>query len=482
VKYKRVVIIDPLPDDVFLEIFDICLRDPNMFVTKHPVQRMREWLILAHVCQRWRRIIFASPRRLDLYLSCIRGTPVRQNLDYWPLIFPLDIDYPGPVSCSDPIPGDDDNIVAALTHTDRIHHVKIYASSSLFRKVATVMQESFPVLTRLNLTWDPEDLPSTLPVFLPQGFLSGSAPHLKHFYLSGVSFSRFPTLLLSASNLLTLQLDDILPSILPETIVAGLAMLTRLSTLSIAFDREITQSDQWRSRSNSPIPTILPTLTLFDYKGYSEYLEDLLALIDMPLVYDITIEYFLADIQVSQLSQFIDRTQNFKKVQFERAHVTFYYDRVDVELDLPQEESSVADITLRFRGPWEDIQVPRVVDVLDHLFSMFSNVDHLSTRGNCPEWRDMDDLDSVEWAKVPHPIPCFGNTASIWGRGAIYYFCARRHHRGDAHRSDASAPLAVVRRGQQEGGRRARWIHRAVPLFASALWSPCYGRQHARRV
>jgi hypothetical protein len=389
------VVIDPLPDDVFLEMFDICLRDPTEFATQHPVQRMREWIILVHVCQRWRRIIFASPHRLDLYLSCICGTPVRQNLDYWPLILPLVIDYPGPVSRSNPTPGDDDNIVAALTHAHRIHRVKIYASSSLFRKLATVMQESFPVLTRLDLIWNQDDLPGPLPD-IPQGFLGASAPHLERLHLSGVSFSRLPTLLLSASNLLNLHLGQILQSIPPETMVAGLAVLTRLRILVITFDMEITQFDQWRSRSNPPIPTILPALTLFRYEGYSEYLEDLLALIDMPLVDDVMIEYFLADIQVPQLSQFIGRTQNFKNAQFERAHVTFYYHLVEVVLYFPQGESS-ANITLTFLGPWVNIQVPYVVDVLGRLVAMFSHVGHLSTNGSCLEWRDMEDLDNIEW-------------------------------------------------------------------------------------
>src|SRR6202012_5816338 len=110
-KYKRVVIIDPLPDDVFLEIFDLFLLDFN-YPTDYPFQRMRKWLILAHVCQRWRRIIFASPRRLDLYLTCICGTPVRQklqNLVYWPLILPLVIDYRGPTSSRSPTPCDEDD-------------------------------------------------------------------------------------------------------------------------------------------------------------------------------------------------------------------------------------------------------------------------------------------------------------------------------------------------------------------------------------
>jgi hypothetical protein len=53
-------------------------------------------------------------------------------------------------------------------------------------------------------------------------------------------------------------------------------------------------------------------------QGYSEYLEDLLALIDTPLVDNVKIEYF-KEIQVPQLSQFIGRTENLKNAQFRRA-------------------------------------------------------------------------------------------------------------------------------------------------------------------
>jgi len=170
VKYRRVVIIDPLPDDVFLEIFDLFLRDP----IEYPIKHMRKWLSLAHVCQRWRRIIFASPHRLDLSLICSCGTPVRQNLVYWPPIFPLTIDYPGASRLFDPTPDDDDNMVNALTHADRIHRVSIHASYSRLSKVATVMQEAFPALTYLDLRGDLGGLPAPFPV-LPEGFLGGSA-------------------------------------------------------------------------------------------------------------------------------------------------------------------------------------------------------------------------------------------------------------------------------------------------------------------
>ena len=401
VKYKRIVIIDPLPDDVFLEIFDLCLRDP----TRYLVQRMRKWMILVHVCQRWRRIIFASPRRLDLYLPCICGTPVRQNLVYWPHFLPLVIDYPGPVSSSNPTPDDDDNIIFALTHADRVRQINIYGSPELVKKVAAVMQTPFPLLTHLELIRDEEESPGPMPV-LPRRFLGGSAPRLEYLYLSGVSIRSLHIFFLSASNLLTLRLDDILQSIPPETTVAALAVLTRLGTLSIDFDWEEPQPDQWGNHSNRPMPTILPALTEFHYKGYSAYLEDFLALINTPLIDNIWIQYFMEEIQATQLSWFINRTKNLKDARFRRAYVNFYSDEVNIglELDLPQEESQTK-MTLTLLGPWSNIQVPYVVDVLDQLVGIFSNVGHLSTHASCLEWRNMDNLDSNEWLRFLRIFP-----------------------------------------------------------------------------
>jgi hypothetical protein len=51
-----------------------------------------KWHTLVHVCQRWRQIVFASPRRLNLQILCTHGTPVRKNLGIWPA-FPIAIDY-----------------------------------------------------------------------------------------------------------------------------------------------------------------------------------------------------------------------------------------------------------------------------------------------------------------------------------------------------------------------------------------------------
>jgi hypothetical protein len=124
---RHVVPIDMLPDNVLLEIFDLCLRKP----TKFSLQRAKKWKALVHVCQRWRRIIFASPSRLALHLSCTYGTPVRKRLSFWPTTLPLTIDYPR--FDSDRVLGDEGNIVAALEHRSRVHRIVICTAGFPFK-------------------------------------------------------------------------------------------------------------------------------------------------------------------------------------------------------------------------------------------------------------------------------------------------------------------------------------------------------------
>jgi hypothetical protein len=70
--------------------------------------------------------------------------------------------------------------------------------------MATTMQEPFTELTRLRLSSTDGDMP-----VLPGTFLGGSAPCLQDVLLDGIPFPSLPTLLSSASNLVTLKLDKI---------------------------------------------------------------------------------------------------------------------------------------------------------------------------------------------------------------------------------------------------------------------------------
>jgi hypothetical protein len=122
------------------------------------------------------------------------------------------------------------------------------------------------------------------PQVIPDSFLGGSAPRLEHFELSEVPFPAFPKLLLSANHLVQLVLSDIPHSgyISPEAMVALLSVLSTLEKLSLEFQSPQSRPD-WESRSLPPPErSILPALIRFDFKGVTEYLEQLVTHIDIP--------------------------------------------------------------------------------------------------------------------------------------------------------------------------------------------------------
>ncbi|KAH9031496.1 hypothetical protein EDB85DRAFT_1959086 [Lactarius pseudohatsudake] len=272
------------------------------------------------------------------------------------------------------------------------------------------MRRSFPMLTHLHLAWDldgflePSPESRDVPSVIPSRFLGGSAPNLQHFRLRNVPFPHLPTFLLSARNLITLKVENICPNgyISPEAMVGGLAVLTRLITLSITFEEEEEEFSPSPS-DQTPMRITLPALTAFHYRGHSEYLEEFLAQIHMPRVDDLTIVYFMHEIETTQLSRFLDRTENLKLDQLNRAKVTFYESYVQVELNSsrPQGEHE-ASLALAMDGWGLDTQVLCVVQVLGQLAHTFSHLDHLDAHGDGVE---LSETDIVDWIPFFHLFP-----------------------------------------------------------------------------
>ncbi|KAH9163237.1 hypothetical protein EDB89DRAFT_575246 [Lactarius sanguifluus] len=311
--------IGTLPDDVLLEIFDSYRSQsydhPRLYQDSVSYCTAWPWHLLVHVCQKWRQIIFESPLRLNLHILCTHRTPVKKSLSIWPA-FPIAISYHQLDG-----PSGQDNVIDALKHPDRVCYVSLDVTVPQLGKMATVMQEPFPVLAHLNVSLDYGNAP-----VLPAKFLGGSAPCLQTFRLHGVSFPALPSLLLSASELVKLELCNISPTgyISPEAMVASLAALPRLETFTIEFQSTASRPDRIH-----PLPTtrtILPALTYFGFQGASEYLEDLVARIDGPQLDQIFTVYLnqLVDIQVARLSEFIDRSIGPKSNLSNIAHVVFY--------------------------------------------------------------------------------------------------------------------------------------------------------------
>ena len=402
----RIKAINILPDDVLLEIFDLSQRESIDHVTSR--RPGSNWLKLVHVCRRWRQIVLASPRRLELILFCTFGTSVRKNLGFLPA-FPIIVDYltSSEPDLRSPAPNHEDDIIAALEHPDRVRSIKLALTSSLLEVVAPVMLQPFLALTTLWLASKDHNAP-----VLPNVFLGGIAPHLRQIFLEGISFPALPTLLLSANNLVDFQLKGIPQSayISPEVMVTSLAPLNRLESIDIWFKAPISR----HQLRHSPSLTrhVLLSLVTFNFRGSSEYLEHLLAQIDTPRLRVIDITYFhRLDFQIPQLSQFIRRTEHLELAQSRHSHGRIRISSLAVELDFQEYGYHGSHLTLRISCKWLDWQVLHLAQILGQLPAMLSNVNHLSIDENDLQhesgWNDS--MDDANWLELLHQFTAMTN-------------------------------------------------------------------------
>ena len=307
-----------LPDEVLLEIFDVYVVEAMGYVEGYWKDNMKAWQALVHVCQRWRSVVFGSPRRLELKLVCTSQTPARDTLDLWPAL-PLVL-----VANTENV----NNTIAFLECSDRINQIVLRGSN--WEDILEAMEVPFPELTDLEL----HHFDKTKPVIpLSDSFLGGSAPRLRYLYLGGIPFPGLPKLLLSAAHLTYLRLIRIPHSgyISPETMVACLTLLTNLDELSLEFESPQSRLDRESRRPPPSTRTVLPALTYFWFKGDGEYLEDLVARMDAPRLNSFNITFFNDIVfDTPQFTQFISRTPTLEA--FDKASVVLSSHGATIEL------------------------------------------------------------------------------------------------------------------------------------------------------
>jgi F-box-like len=376
------VTIDLLPDVALLEIFDFYMDELWMYA----------WYTLVQVCRKWRRVVFGSPRRLDLRLHCSASTPVRETLSVWPLL-PIVIWGDGHEVWGV------DNIIAALEHSDRISQLDLTDISSLqLEKVLATMHQPFPTLTQLQL-WPRGETVSVVPT----SFLGGNAPCLKSLNLDGIPFPGLPGLLVSATHLVDLYYRNIPHSgyISPEAMVTCLSALTNLEILEIGFGTPRWLPDR-QSQSPPPPPhVLLPALTELRYKGVSDYLEDILARIDAPLLNKLGITLFNELIfDTPQLTHFINHTPKF--VAHDEARV-FFSDR-GVWITIPQSFDGRVHLEISCRQ--SDWQLSALAQICSSPFpwAVISTVERLFIESGSwqPHWQE--DIESSQWLELLHPF------------------------------------------------------------------------------
>jgi F-box-like len=377
-----------LPDDVLLDIFDFVVEEEAVLPLKVTFEW---WQTLVHVCRRWRSVVFGSPRRLNLRLVCSDKTPARDTLDVWPAL-PLFIVC---VEITESV----DNIIAVLEHSDRVCYIDLHFKGLDLDKLSAAMQVPFPELTFLGL-WSIGKTVSAL----PDSFLGGSAPRLEILWLFGIPFPGLPKLLLSATNLVELDLGNIPHSgyFSPEAIVTAVSRLTRLKALRLYFKSPQSRPDTEHQHPPPPTRSVLPNLVDFWFKGDSEYLEVVVAHIDAPqlsTLYTILFNDIVFD--TPQLTQFIGRTLRMKAL--EKAHVTFDGNAAAVQLSsLTSEEYECLKVII----PCSELdwQVSSMEQICTSCLPPLPTLD-LHIDGN-PHYRQhwQANVDNVLWLRLLHPF------------------------------------------------------------------------------
>ena len=394
------VTINMLPNDILLLIFhfDRMTHVDKLAVVNSAHLRWR-WHRLIHVCQRWRSIVFRSPKFLDLALVCDPSTPV-ELIDIWP---PLPIIIRDRINRHMP---KDYAFQVAIAHLNHVRQIDLcFKSRSQLQRLASAMQKEFPALIHLSFDSDKfvDEFDDDSALAIPDGFLGESASCLQSLNLDFIAFPVLPKFLLSATTALvrlTLQNIPDYGYFPPEAILTGLAVLVNLKYLTIGFGRPRSFPNQESCHPPPPTCAVLPALTFFKFQGASKYLDELMAGIDTPLLDSLYITFFNHFIfDISQLAQFMRRTTRIQTPN--EAHVDFNYCIVKVESLSPtwtlSKKSGLSITCVAFN--WE---LSNLVQVLMSLFPSIYIVEHLYVyrpRSFPLPWQD-----PMQWLEVFHPF------------------------------------------------------------------------------
>ena len=387
--YRRVTGGD-LPDVVLLEIFDFYLEEEY---------DEDYWHTLVHVCRRWRNVVFSSPHRLNLKLRCESGRPVTEMFNIWPEL-PIAVSYYG----EDEVDTDTDNIIAALNLRGSVSRINltINSRSAEWETFAAVMQDPFPMLEELTL----ESYYDTMLV-ISDSFLGGSAPCLQRLCLHhDIVFPALPNLLLSANDLIHLDLRDIPHSgyISPEAMVTCISVLTRLESLSLAFRSPRSRPDRAGKFLPPLTRTLLPALTHLEFKGVTEYLEDLVARIDVPLLKYTNITFFNHLVfDMLQFPNLVHRTEKFTVT--DQARICLQGNIISIVLSPKVETVDFIWLRLVVSCRKLDWQLSALAQVCNSCLPTLPSLERLSIHDDqypSPDWQD--DMENTQWLELLRPF------------------------------------------------------------------------------
>ena len=359
-----------------------------------------------------------SPRRLDLRILCTSGAAIKYTLDSWPTL-PLVISYDS--RWSKHIPR---NVKDALRRPDRLCKIDLNVKSSMTGPIVKAIQKPCQVLKGIRITVNDAHGPSIL---VRNGFLGGSAPHLREIRLDGIAFP-FPEIrqaLLSTNNLVVLHLSKIPNDVYfsPEDLVNGISTLVQLERLTVGFYSPDSRPTPSMTRPRHQRAS-LPSLTFLDFYGTSEYLEEFVARIDLLALSTIRIKFF-NDIffEIPQFCEFMTRL-NQPRVPAPARIILDLLDSDNVRVHFLH-KTNLGDVYCT-RYAWETSCIPFdwklsfLTQITSQLSPLLSNVHELKilvcSSLKMPTGEEA--VDSTEWLELFQPFTHV-TKVTVWGRKVV---------------------------------------------------------------
>jgi hypothetical protein len=466
----RLVTINVLPDDTLLLVFFFHrqLRIPDF----PPLWVHWKWHELAHVCRRWRRVLFASPCHLKLRLV-ITGKRRTTTFECWPP-FPISI-WP---AWGNYVPrGDDNEVTAALKHSNSIREINIKLSTSMLAKSTAWVENSFPALEFLHLS----SLFGEPTVIIPDAFLMGGSDEpprrLREIALSNVSLPH--RLFRPNRDLVTLSLEvkyfGSAGSVSAEALALALAETHRLENLSVCPYHVASSYPYQRSAQRSSLTNTrvnLCALATLNLEGPCKYLEDLVSRIDAPILKHLVASYCRSIFDVPQLSQFISRTNHLSSLPH-RTSIELSYSQglvirhhfMPLELPPPREALSLT-LSIPKRCVWSDWKASQVLHVCGQLSPFTSSVERLWI--NIQVLSDPDE-DVERWLQLLSAFRSVQDLrlwCSYWGQAPAVLI--ERALEESTKREMSQEVLPVLRFLRTNKIRVHEWDPRGIPAFVDA--------------
>jgi hypothetical protein len=183
---------------------------------------------------------------------------------------------------------------------------------------------------------------------------------------------------------------------------AALAVMTSLKSLRLEFRSTLSPPDPESRRRPPPARFVLPALTQLWFKGVYEYLEDLLARIDVPDLYYLRVIFFMAlNFDVPQLHQLIGHVEELKT--YDRASVSIYNRHIRLILySNPVEFDDCGRLELRIECRESEYQLWSLCQVCRLSFPLISALEELKIRDHyllsSSHWED--DMENAQWPEL----------------------------------------------------------------------------------